>query len=76
MEHERGEKKATKKVQGVVQELLPNVTFRVRLDNGEVIIAHLSGKMKMNYIRVLAGDTVLLEMSEYDTDRARIVRRL
>jgi len=76
MEHERGEKKVTKKVQGVVQELLPNVTFRVRLDNGEVIIAHLSGKMKMNYIRVLAGDTVLLEMSEYDTDRARIVRRL
>lgn len=69
-------KKAIKKVQGVIEERLPNATFRVRLDTGEIVIAHLSGRMKINHIRVLAGDIVTLEMSEYDTDRARVVRRM
>lgn len=62
--------------EGMVEELLPSTTFRVRLDNGKKILAHLSGKMRMYRIRILPGDKVRLEMSPYDLTRGRIVYRL
>jgi translation initiation factor IF-1 len=60
---------------GVVVELLPNATFRVKLDNDHVIIAHTSGKMRKNRIRVLAGDRVKVEMTPYDLTKGRITFR-
>ena len=64
------------RVQGRVEEALPATNFRVRLDNGGEVLAHLSGKMRLHYIRILPGDRVILEMSPYDGKRGRIVRRL
>lgn len=61
--------------QGEVTELLPNATFRVRLDQGHEIIAHTAGKMRKNRIRVLAGDKVLVEMTPYDLTKGRITYR-
>ncbi len=61
--------------EGVVQELLPNATFRVRLDNGHEILAHTSGKMRKNRIRVLVGDKVNVEMTPYDLSKGRITFR-
>lgn len=58
-----------------VVEALPNAVFRVELENGHRIMAHVSGKMRMNFIRILAGDTVTVEMSPYDLTRGRIVLR-
>lgn len=63
-------------VEGTVVETLPNTMFKVRLDNGHEVLAHLSGRMRMYYIRVLLGDRVLVELSPYDLTRGRIVRRL
>lgn len=60
---------------GVVTEALPNTMFRVKLENGHVIIAHISGKMRKNYIRILAGDTVKVEMTPYDLTKGRIIFR-
>jgi len=60
---------------GVVQELLPNATFRVKLDNDHIIIAHTSGKMRKNRIRVLVGDRVKVEMTPYDLTKGRITFR-
>ena len=60
---------------GVVAELLPNVMFRVKLDNDHVILAHTSGKMRKNRIRVLAGDRVTVEMTPYDLTKGRITFR-
>jgi translation initiation factor IF-1 len=60
---------------GVVVELLPNATFRVKLDNDHIIIAHTSGKMRKNRIRVLAGDRVKVEMTPYDLTKGRITFR-
>jgi translation initiation factor IF-1 len=60
---------------GVVVELLPNATFRVKLDNDHVIIAHTNGKMRKNRIRVLAGDRVKVEMTPYDLTKGRITFR-
>ena len=57
---------------GVVTELLPNATFRVQLENGHIVIAHTSGKMRKNRIRVLAGDKVIVEMTPYDLTKGRI----
>ena len=57
---------------GVVLELLPNATFRVKLENGHIIIAHTSGKMRKNRIRVLAGDKVTVEMTPYDLTKGRV----
>ena len=57
---------------GKVIELLPNATFRVELENGHIVIAHTSGKMRKNRIRVLAGDKVLVEMTPYDLTKGRI----
>ena len=62
-------------VEGNVLETLPNASFRVRLENDHVILAHISGKMRMNYIRILPGDKVLIELSPYDLTRGRIVYR-
>ena len=60
---------------GVVKETLPNTVFRVELENGHVITAHISGKMRKNYIRILTGDKVLVEISPYDLTRGRITYR-
>ena len=60
---------------GTVSELLPNAMFRVQLKNGHLVLAHISGKMRMNYIRILPGDTVKVEMSPYDLTRGRIIYR-
>jgi translation initiation factor IF-1 len=62
-------------VEGVVKEALPNTTFKVELENGHEILAHSSGKMRMNYIRILPGDKVKLELSPYDLTRGRITYR-
>ena len=63
------------RVDGIVKELLPNTMFRVELPNGHVLLAHISGKMRLNFIRILPGDTVTLEMSPYDLTKGRIVFR-
>lgn len=62
-------------VEGIVRETLPNASFKVKLDNDHEILAHISGKMRMHYIRILPGDKVLLELSPYDLNRGRIVYR-
>lgn len=62
-------------VEGVVKEALPNTTFKVELENGHEILAHSSGKMRMNFIRILPGDKVKLELSPYDLTRGRITYR-
>ena len=62
-------------VEGKVLETLPNAMFRVELSNGHRVLAHVSGKMRMNFIRILPGDTVTLELSPYDLSRGRIIRR-
>ncbi len=63
------------KIEGKVLETLPNAMFRVELANGHTIIAHVSGKMRMHFIRILAGDKVTVEMSPYDLGKGRIVMR-
>jgi translation initiation factor IF-1 len=68
-------KKDAIKVEGTILETLPNAMFRVQLENGHVIIAHVSGKMRMHFIRILAGDKVTIEMSPYDLTKGRIVLR-
>ena len=62
-------------MEGKVVEPLPNAMFRVELENGHKVLAHISGKMRMHYIRILPGDTVLVELSPYDLTRGRIVYR-
>jgi translation initiation factor IF-1 len=62
-------------VEGVVEEPLPNAMFKVKLDNGHEILAHISGKMRMHFIRILPGDRVKLEVSPYDLNRGRITYR-
>ena len=62
-------------VEGTVVEPLPTAMFRVQLKNGHLVLAHISGKMRMNYIRILPGDTVKVEMSPYDLTRGRIIYR-
>lgn len=61
---------------GEIVEALSNAMFRVRLKNGHMVTAHISGKMRMNYIKILPGDMVKLEMSPYDLTKGRIIRRL
>ena len=62
-------------VEGIVLEALPNAAFRVQLDQGHVVLAHISGKMRLNYIKILPGDRVKVELSPYDLTRGRIVLR-
>lgn len=70
------QKKELITVEGVVVETLPSTTFKVKLENGHEILAHISGRMRVNYIKLLPGDKVILEMSPYDLTRGRITKRL
>ena len=63
-------------VEGIVAEALPNAMFRVDLENQHRVLAHVSGKMRMNFIRILPGDKVMLELSPYDLTRGRIIYRV
>ena len=69
-------KKQSIEVEGIVVEALPNAMFRVELPNGHKILAHISGKIRLHYIKVLPGDKVLVELSPYDLSRGRITYRL
>jgi translation initiation factor IF-1 len=62
-------------IDGIVKEALPNATFKVELPNGHEVLAHISGKLRMNYIKILPGDSVKMEMSPYDLSKARITWR-
>lgn len=64
------------RLEGTIEENLPSTTFRVKLDNGHEILAHISGRMRVNYIRLIPGDRVTVEMSPYDLTKGRIVHRL
>lgn len=68
-------KQSSIRVDGTIQEALPNAMFRVKLENGHELIAHISGKMRMHYIKILPGDRVTLEISPYDLSKGRIVYR-
>ncbi|MDH5695351.1 MAG: translation initiation factor IF-1 [Dehalococcoidia bacterium] len=68
-------KKETIEVEGTVVEPLPNAMFRVELANGHKVLAHISGKIRLHYIRILPGDRVLVELSPYDLSRGRIIYR-
>lgn len=63
------------KVDGTIVETLPNATFRVKLENGHKVLAHISGKMRMHFIKILPGDKVTIELSPYDLTRGRIIYR-
>ncbi|MCL6628402.1 MAG: translation initiation factor IF-1 [Armatimonadota bacterium] len=63
------------RVEGVVEEALPNAMFKIRLDTGQEVLGHVSGKMRMHFIRILPGDRVQIELSPYDLTRGRIVYR-
>ncbi|MEO0224537.1 MAG: translation initiation factor IF-1 [candidate division WOR-3 bacterium] len=69
------EKKDVIRVEGTITEVLPNALFRVRLDNGKEILAYLSGKMRIHYIRIVPGDRVIVELPVYDLSKGRIVYR-
>jgi translation initiation factor IF-1 len=69
-------KEETIEVEGKVKEALPNATFKVVLDNGQVVIAHVSGRMRVHFIRIVPGDRVKVELSPYDPTRGRIVYRI
>ena len=62
-------------IEGKVVEKLPNAVFKVELENGHIVLAHISGKLRMNYIRILPGDKVTLELSPYDLSKGRIIWR-
>ena len=62
-------------IEGIVVEKLPNAMFKVELENGHIVLAHISGKLRMNFIKILPGDKVTLEMSPYDLSKGRIVWR-
>jgi len=68
-------KEAAIEVEGIVLEPLPNAMFRVELDNGHKILAHISGKMRMHFIKILSGDKVKVQLSPYDLTRGRITYR-
>jgi translation initiation factor IF-1 len=68
-------KQSAIKVDGTIEESLPNATFRVKLDNGHSVLAHVSGKMRMHFIKILEGDKVTVELSPYDLTKGRITYR-
>jgi translation initiation factor IF-1 len=74
-EHEEMAKDDVIEVEGTVVETLPNAMFKVELENGHVVLAHVSGKIRMNFIRILPGDKVTVELSPYDLNRGRITYR-
>ena len=61
--------------EGIIEEALPNATFKVKLSNGHLVTAYISGKLRMNYIKIIPGDTVKIEMSPYDFTKGRIIWR-
>lgn len=67
--------KRVNRIEGVVEESLPATNFRVKLPDGRTILAHLAGKMRLHHIKTVPGDRVLVEMTSYDSDRGRIIRR-
>ena len=71
----RGPKEDQIEMEGTIVDTLPNTMFRVELDNGHVVTAHISGKMRKNYIRILTGDNVTVELTPYDLSKGRIVYR-
>jgi translation initiation factor IF-1 len=68
-------KEETIQMLGEIEETLPNATFKVKLENGHIVLGHISGKMRMHYIRILPGDKVTVELTPYDLTRGRIVFR-
>jgi translation initiation factor IF-1 len=68
-------KEASIEVDGIISETLPNAMFRVKLENGHEVLAHVSGKMRMHFIKILPGDKVKMELSPYDLSRGRITYR-
>ncbi|MCM8785519.1 MAG: translation initiation factor IF-1 [Candidatus Omnitrophica bacterium] len=64
------------RIEGVIKKVLPATNFKVELENGHEVIAHLCGKMRMNYIKIVPGDKVIVEISPYDLKRGRIIKRL
>jgi translation initiation factor IF-1 len=68
-------KEETIQMQGEILETLPNATFRVKLENGHVVLGHISGEMRMHYIKILPGDKVTVDLTPYDLSRARIIFR-
>ena len=68
-------KEDTIQMQGEILGMLPNATFRVKLENGHVVLGHISGKMRMHYIKILPGDKVTVDLTPYDLTRARIIFR-
>ena len=70
------EKEEKIKVEGVIKKVLPATNFEVELENGHTVIAHLCGKMRMNYIKIVPGDKVVVEISPYDLKRGRIIKRI
>ncbi len=75
VQEDEGKKKDVIEAEGIVTEALPNAMFRVQLDSGHSVLAHISGKMRMYYIRILLGDRVTVELSPYDLTRGRITYR-
>ncbi len=74
-DNDKGKKQKGIVVNGVIEEALPNTQFKVRIDGGHIVTAHISGKMRIHYIRILPGDKVTLELSPYDLSRGRIIYR-
>jgi translation initiation factor IF-1 len=68
-------KEETIQMQGEILETLPNATFKVKLENGHIVLGHISGKMRMNYIKILPGDKVTVDLTPYDLSKARITFR-
>ncbi len=68
-------KKNNIEIKGIIIETLPNTMFKVKLENGKIIIAHISGRMRKNYIRILTGDKVIVEITPYDLNKGRIIFR-
>lgn len=73
---ENNSSKDVVRIEGIVLENLPSTVFRVKTESGQEILAHISGRMRMNYIKILPGDKVIVEMSPYDLTRGRIIQRL
>jgi len=73
---ENNNRASKERIEGLVIEALPATNFRVKLDSGEEVLAHLSGKMRLHFIRILPGDRVIVELSPYDKTKGRVVRRL
>ncbi len=71
----KNQKEDVVRLDGIVKETLPNAMFRVEVEGGHIVLGHISGRMRMNYIRILPGDKVALELSPYDLTRGRIVLR-